>query len=310
MSELSSCHFPHYVLHVLKKIQDHGFEAYIVGGAVRDIILGRKVTDFDLCSNALPQQIQQIFKKIIPTGIKYGTVTVRAYRHSVEITTFRVDQDYDGRWPAKVDFIRDINQDLSRRDFTINAMAYDPFADKLVDIYRGVNDCNNKLIKTVGDPNLRFAEDSLRMLRAIRFAVVLGFSIDPQTFKAIDPSIFLQANISRERILAELQKIVLADIKLGFLLLYKSGLLKILSLSKRENKQIRKWQGKKTSAALIRQEIGTLNITGDDLLNLGIPFGKKIGTILKDLLNQVKTHKVTNNKKELIKYLKKEKIIK
>lgn len=177
---------PRSILQIIQKFEKNGFECYVVGGSVRDNLLHRKISDFDLCTNALPEQTMVLFDHTIPTGIKHGTITIVIDGQFVEVTTFRKEEEYtDHRHPDQVRFVKDLRSDLARRDLTINAIAYSP---KLgyIDPFGGMEDLKKKLIKTVGDPEKRFEEDALRMVRAHRFAAVLGFSIDESTQKAIE----------------------------------------------------------------------------------------------------------------------------
>ncbi len=166
--------------------QNAGFEAYLVGGAVRDKLLGKEASDWDVTTNATPQQVMSIFHKVIPTGIAHGTVTVHFLQHEIEVTTFRADQGYsDGRHPDKVLFANTIEDDLSRRDFSMNAIAANLKDGTIVDPYNGREDIENKTIKTVGNPHDRFMEDGLRPIRALRFAAQLGFCIEKDTYSEI-----------------------------------------------------------------------------------------------------------------------------
>lgn len=200
------------VKEVIDKLENSGFEAYIVGGAVRDSLLGRDVDDIDITTNATPYDIAKIFPKerVIPTGIKFGTVMVLGDDENVEVTTFRTDGFYeDGRRPESVKFCRTLEEDLGRRDFTINAIAFNPNVG-LVDPYNGLNDIFLETVKTVGDPIERFTEDSLRILRAIRFATTLGFTIEEETLSAAH---FLKNQLRRvsgPRIGKELSKMLVS----------------------------------------------------------------------------------------------------
>ena len=167
---------------IISEIENRGFQAYLVGGCVRDLLLGRIPEDWDIASSARPEQIMEIFgDKAYPTGLKHGTVTVKTDREAFEITTFRTEGSYsDGRHPDAVTFARTIEEDLSRRDFTVNAMAIDS-AGRLVDPYDGAGDLTRRLIRCVGEPERRFTEDALRILRGLRFASVLHFSIEKST---------------------------------------------------------------------------------------------------------------------------------
>lgn len=198
-----------YILDILNKNNNEGF---VVGGCVRDSLLNRKLKDWDITTNALPEEIIKLFSHTIPTGIKHGTVTVVVNKINFEVTTYRIDGDYsDNRHPDKVTFTPSLEEDLSRRDFTINAMAYNK--DKnLVDLFDGFSDLNKKLIRCVGDADKRFKEDALRMLRAVRFACELGFNIEKSTFEAIIRNSALLITVSKERIRDELCKILLSNL--------------------------------------------------------------------------------------------------
>lgn len=215
---------------VISMLENKGYNAYIVGGCLRDILLGRKSQDIDITTDALPKEIIDVFKdsyKVIETGVKYGTVTVIIEASPIEITTFRSEQDYiDGRRPEKVSFEKDIKADLSRRDFTVNAMAYND-KDGLIDLFDAKRDLEDKIIRCVGNPRQRFKEDKLRMLRAVRFATTLDFKIEDETFKAIKEYSQYLNEISIERINVELSKMLLVQKpSKAMLLLKKTGLLK------------------------------------------------------------------------------------
>lgn len=203
---------PDYVNIILNRLNDNGFEAYIVGGSVRDLILGKVPHDYDVTSNAKPDEIQEIFKsfKTISIGKEFGTIIVVQNEGNIEVTTYRIEGKYlDGRRPSEVKFSNKIEEDLSRRDFTINSMAYNKLQG-LIDPFNGKQDLDLKTIKTVGNPKERFAEDHLRILRGVRFAAQLGFKIDEKTFKASKDMSKLLSNISTERIREELFKILLS----------------------------------------------------------------------------------------------------
>lgn len=204
---------PFLILSAISKIEAAGFDVYAVGGCVRDHLMGRPPSDWDLATSALPQDIQTIFQseKVIPTGIKHGTVTVLSQGKSVEITTFRIDGKYtDSRHPSDVTFSKDILQDLSRRDFTVNAMAYNPKSG-LIDPFGGKSDLEHRIIRTVGSPKERFSEDALRIMRAIRFAATLNFEIEENTHTALFSCRDLLSDIAAERIAAELNKTLFAE---------------------------------------------------------------------------------------------------
>jgi tRNA nucleotidyltransferase/poly(A) polymerase len=206
---------------------------YLVGGAVRDMLQGRKIHDWDLATNALPDETDAIVKKaggkVIPTGIKHGTVTVFYKKHSAEITTFRTESDYsDGRRPDMVNFVSTIEEDLSRRDFTMNAIALRLPRGELTDPYNGENDIYKGIIRCVGNAKDRFNEDGLRPLRAVRFASQLGFEIERETLDAIPCAISISVKVSSERVRDEIDKILSSSVpSRAFLLMEKTGLLSL-----------------------------------------------------------------------------------
>ena len=201
---------PEEVRYIIDTLESNGYEAYAVGGCVRDSISGTEPKDWDICTPALPEQTIKFFAghNIIETGLQHGTITLRINHKSFEVTTYRVDGVYtDNRRPDKVGFVNDLRTDLSRRDFTVNAMAYNP-EKGIIDFFGGVKDLNSGIIKCVGDPNKRFQEDALRIMRAMRFASVLGFEIENKTSQAMLENKNLLQNISAERISAELNKMI------------------------------------------------------------------------------------------------------
>ena len=203
-------HLPEYVENVLGRLTRAGYRAYAVGGCVRDSLLNREPNDWDICTSALPEETQALFaeERTIPTGIKHGTVTLLVGGNPLEITTFRTEDEYsDFRHPDEVRFVRDIREDLARRDFTVNAMAYNPI-DGLVDDFGGQKDLENGIIRCVGAPEIRFTEDALRVLRALRFAARYGFSIEEKTAQAMRNCKALLQNISVERIFSEIKGIL------------------------------------------------------------------------------------------------------
>jgi len=222
---------PSDVSKILAVLNSHGYEGHIVGGCVRDSILNKTPNDWDICTNCTPEKMMDIFSsfKVIPTGLKHGTVTVVINEENYEVTTYRIDGEYtDGRHPEKVIFTNQLKEDLKRRDFTINAMAYS-YKVGLIDYYGGIEDILNKKIKCVGDPLERFSEDYLRILRAIRFSAQLGYILDDDTFKAIKELSKNITDISVERIREELNKIVMSDIpSKGLKLLCTTNILKYI----------------------------------------------------------------------------------
>lgn len=210
-----------FILHMLREA---GHEAYVVGGCVRDSIMGRKPHDWDICTSAKPEQVIEIFNhyKVIPTGLKHGTVTIMKNDKPYEITTYRVDGEYDdARHPKDVTFTTSLEEDLSRRDFTMNALAYNNNND-LVDLFGGINDIKNGIVRCVGNPRERFSEDALRIMRALRFATRFGFKIEENTFAAMKEKKLLLSKISAERINSELTQIIMCEAEDVARILYKA----------------------------------------------------------------------------------------
>lgn len=220
---------PREVLQIINTFKQNKFEAFIVGGCVRDLIIGNEPKDFDITTNAMPEDTIRLFEKTVPTGIKHGTITVIINDEMFEVTTYRVDGQYsDSRHPEEVFFTRNIEEDLSRRDFTINAMAYN-YDKGMIDLFGGKDDINKKIIKTVGDANKRFNEDALRILRAIRFATVLNFEIEQNTYNEVVKNKNLINNISVERIREEFNKILISsNVKIGLKLLKETGIIQYI----------------------------------------------------------------------------------
>ncbi len=210
----ASVKVPEYVAEVARTLLDRGFAAYVVGGAVRDCLLGRVPKDWDICTSARPAEVEAIFLgRAVPTGARYGTVTVLCGDERVEVTTFRTEGAYtDGRRPDNVEFSSDLKADLARRDFTVNAMAYDIERNEVVDYFQGLRDLRERTLRTVGDGRARFAEDALRMLRALRLAAELGFRVSPDAFEAIRANHEAISKVSWERIRDELSAIALAPL--------------------------------------------------------------------------------------------------
>jgi len=197
---------------IILTLQKHGFQALYVGGCVRDMLLGLKLSDYDLATSATPEEIQKIFPKTIPVGIQFGIIIVVHHGHNFEVATFREDKDYiDGRHPSMV--VRStIEEDVKRRDFTINGLYFDPIKNEIIDLISGREDIKRKVVKAIGDPLKRFEEDRLRMIRAARYAACLNFSIDPDTKKAIhDMASTVTSGVSVERIFAEFEKMNAKD---------------------------------------------------------------------------------------------------
>lgn len=239
---------PQYVIDTAETLQKAGFQAYLVGGSVRDVLLGRIPSDYDIATNAYPEQIMAIFPKCVPTGAKFGTIVVvsvdeHGEPHDIEVTTYRNEADYvGGRWPTKVEYARTIEEDLARRDFTINAIALNlqefdtaqtagwQFVTQIaVDPHGGLADLQNKLIKAVGNPIERFAEDGLRPVRGCRLAAQLSFEIEPATFAAMKETLDVVKQISVERFREELMKLLMKAPKpsIGLRLMRDAGILEL-----------------------------------------------------------------------------------
>ena len=204
---------PKDVIYILQRLENSGYSAYVVGGCVRDALLGNAPQDWDICTSGLPQQVINTFSdyRVIKTGIKHGTVTLMLNSNMYEITTFRTEKDYsDNRRPDTVEFVADIKEDLSRRDFTVNAMAYNP-KQGLIDLFFGLDDLDMHIIRTVGNADVRFNEDALRILRALRFSAKLCFNIEKSTAASVHRNKGLLNNIAAERILAEFKQLLLSE---------------------------------------------------------------------------------------------------
>jgi tRNA nucleotidyltransferase (CCA-adding enzyme) len=223
------------VLELCKRLRDQGHRSWVVGGSVRDVLLaeiGRRPSkpyDWDVATTATPDEVMGIFRRVIPTGIAHGTVTVLFGKLGIEVTTLRGETTYsDGRHPDQVTFVEDIHADLARRDFTVNAIAFDPLDAQLEDPYEGLADLQKKLLRAVGEPELRFSEDGLRVLRAARFAATLEFDIEPKTLASIRPSLASFKKVSAERIHDEwLKSLKAREPSRAFDIMLKEGLLEI-----------------------------------------------------------------------------------
>lgn len=220
---------PAPVERIIGQLNEHGYEAYIVGGCVRDMLLGREPEDWDITTSALPEQVKAIFRRTIDTGIQHGTVTVMEGKTGYEVTTFRIDGAYqDGRHPSSVAFTPNLTEDLKRRDFTINAMAYNRDTG-FVDRFGGVEDLERGIIRCVGNAMDRFTEDALRILRAIRFSAQLGFEIEADTcsaIRAIGPNL---GKVSKERIQVELTKLLCSAHPERIAMVYETGIGRYVS---------------------------------------------------------------------------------
>ena len=211
---------------ILHTLEEAGYEAYVVGGCVRDSILGRSPDDWDITTSAKPEEVKALFRRTVDTGLIHGTVTVMLDKEGFEVTTYRVDGEYeDGRHPKEVSFTASLEEDLKRRDFTMNAMAYNPKRG-LVDLFGGVQDMENRIVRCVGNPMERFTEDALRILRAVRFSAQLGFSIEGETLKAISVLAPNLKYVSAERIQVELLKLLVSPHPDYLRTAYEAGITK------------------------------------------------------------------------------------
>ncbi|MBN2403820.1 MAG: HD domain-containing protein [Spirochaetes bacterium] len=218
------------ITEIINKLSDKGYECYLVGGSVRDLVLGHEVLDFDFATNARPEHVMNLFRRVIPTGIKHGTVSVLMKDRQYEITTYRADGKYiDGRRPDTVSFSDTLEQDVKRRDFTINGLAYDLAKEQIIDYVNGLEDIGKRLIRSIGDPIDRFSEDGLRPYRACRFAAKLYFSIDTDTLSAIPKTLETAKAVSAERVRDELLKIMDTEKpSIGLEYMRESGLMAIV----------------------------------------------------------------------------------
>lgn len=234
---------PEQVADIMNRLMEYGYEAYAVGGCVRDRILDRIPGDWDITTSAKPEEVKALFQRTIDTGIEHGTVTVMIGKEGYEVTTYRIDGEYeDNRHPKSVEFTSNLIEDLKRRDFTINAMAYNPTTG-IVDAFHGLEDLKEGIIRCVGTAENRFTEDALRILRAIRFAGQLGFTIEEETKRAIQKKVPLLRNISAERIRTELNKLIVSKHPELLIEAYELGITKIIlpefdSFTKKERNQV------------------------------------------------------------------------
>ena len=225
------------MIHVPRVVRDlagifiaGGYQCHLVGGAVRDIMMGRPHTDYDIATDAVPAQVMELFRKVIPTGIKHGTVTVLFKATTFEVTTFRTETTYsDGRRPDQVTFAPSIEEDLARRDFTINAMAYDLRTNRMIDPHNGKRDLADRIIRAIGDPAERFREDGLRPLRACRFAAQLSFTVEARTREAVPGALETLSRVSAERVRDELLKTLESTRpSVGLDLMKETGILEVV----------------------------------------------------------------------------------
>jgi tRNA nucleotidyltransferase (CCA-adding enzyme) len=250
---------PHHVEFIIDKLNQAGFEAYAVGGCVRDTLLGRVPGDWDITTSARPEEVKALFHRTIDTGIQHGTVTILMDHVGYEVTTYRIDGEYeDGRHPKQVEFTSNLLEDLKRRDFTINAMAYS-HATGIVDAFDGMGDLGRRTIRCVGNPIERFTEDALRILRAIRFSAQLDFTIENETWKAISVIAPNIAKVSKERIQVELTKLLLSDHPEKILEVYETGISRYISPAFHEIPVSAQNEAEKEPAALAETQTGDEN---------------------------------------------------
>ena len=241
---------PSHVEYIIGKLNQNGYEAFAVGGCVRDTLLGRTPGDWDITTSARPEQVKALFRRTIDTGIQHGTVTVMLERTGYEVTTYRIDGEYeDGRHPRQVEFTSDLLEDLKRRDFTINAMAYS-HETGIVDAFGGMEDLEKRVIRCVGEPMERFEEDALRILRAIRFSAQLDFSIEEKTREAIIRIAPNLAKVSRERVQMELTKLLCSDHPEQIRQVYETGISRYVS----EEFSCLPWEKAEISPALPKEK--------------------------------------------------------
>ena len=244
---------PADVSYIIRKLREAGHEAFAVGGCVRDTLLGRTPGDWDITTSAKPEEVKQVFKRTIDTGIEHGTVTVLMHHVGYEVTTYRIDGAYlDGRHPAEVTFTESLLEDLRRRDFTINAMAYSEETG-VVDAFQGIQDLEDRVIRCVGTAKERFTEDALRILRAIRFSAQLDFSIEEETWKALSVIAPNLVHVSRERIQVELTKTLLSEHPEKVLMVEETGMTPYISES---FDGIFRSEGPEEMTELLRERLG------------------------------------------------------
>ena len=288
---------PRDVREIIEALEHAGFEAFAVGGCVRDAVLGRIPADWDITTSAMPEEVKALFPRTIDTGILHGTVTVMKNHVGYEVTTYRIDGEYeDARHPKEVSFTSNLIEDLKRRDFTINAMAYNDRVG-LVDEFDGIGDLKNKIIRCVGEPKDRFCEDALRMLRAVRFSAQLGFAIDQKTKAAIGELAENLRKISAERIQAELVKLLLSEHPDYLRTAYETGITRVVmpefdALMRQEQNDAfhEDTVGEHTLKSL-------QNVESDKVLRLTMLFHEMSSDMAKTIMQRLKfdndtTHKV------------------
>jgi len=318
--ELASL-IPDDIREIAKKLAEKEHRCFVVGGAIRDLLIARPCKDFDLASTATPDEIAQIFEKTIPTGVRYGTVTIFHNEAKYEMTTLRQEGNYsDQRHPEHVEFSKDIHADLKRRDFTINAMAFDPLNNELIDNHGGLEDLKNKILRTVGDPHERFTEDGLRVWRASRFLAQLGFAIEKKLGLAINEFMTHWDDLAAiERIHDEVIKILEANYPsygLSFIENFRpidhyDRRVRLAALVQQNEKfdvcvltrEERRWVDRLLKYNLNLQkaefEITDLKINGIDVMELG-PRGEEVGMILNTIRELVVEKRSLNKRTKLM----------
>jgi tRNA nucleotidyltransferase (CCA-adding enzyme) len=231
-SQISQARVNPQAFAICQTLSKAGYQAYIVGGCVRDLLLGQVPKDWDITTDASPQEVMELFPKTYPTGLQHGTITVamgEGVENHFEVTTFRIEGEYkDGRRPEEVFFVLDVEQDLARRDLTINAIAYDPIMERMVDPFDGLQDLKNGIIRAVGKPEARFQEDGLRIMRVARFAARFGYLVEQETIQGMSASMETLKKVSKERIQDELSKTLMTSSpNYGFSFLFETGVLEI-----------------------------------------------------------------------------------
>ncbi|MDR1997837.1 MAG: hypothetical protein LBQ83_05905 [Candidatus Margulisbacteria bacterium] len=306
-------------------LAEKDFVCFVVGGAIRDILRGKSARDIDLATDALPEQIEEIFPDSIPTGKAYGTITVRFSNTHFQVTTFRRETGYsDSRHPDAVEYSKDVREDVARRDFTINALAYSPVTNELIDEFNGLEDLQNKIIRTVREPAKRFAEDGLRVLRALRFMAVTGFTLEAETAAEVAARLPGYLTLAaKERVFEELNKIIHSEAPDSGAALLGWPTLNALDRQVRWaavvrehpevmaiilEKKLRRWIERLLRYELdvdkASMEIADLQIDGIDIMELG-PRGAEVGHILETLLEAV-IEKRSLNKKSVLRELAKD----
>lgn len=310
---------PDDIREIAAQLAEREFTCYVVGGAIRDILRGKNVKDIDLATDATPEQVEELFTETIPTGRQFGTLTVKWNEKYYQLTTFRKETGYsDRRHPDKIEYSKDIREDILRRDFTINALAYNPINNELVDECRGLEDLSEKILRTVGDPAKRFEEDGLRVIRGLRFLSITGFAIDLATGKELAQRAPQWAELaSKERLFEEFDKIIHSDnpdYGLSFLgwpalneldrqvrwaaIIQKHPEVFELIQEKQKRRRIEKLLKYNLDLDKASMEIADLKLDGIDIMELG-PRGEAVGKILESLL-EIVIEKRQLNKKPLL----------